>query len=421
MAAAILQWVEGLFKSDEHAIPVLEVVAKVDLKEPWKRDGALGDHYSLAERIGVGNYADVYSASNLKCGGSVAVKIIQKSKVEDIADIKREIDILSDIQHPHILRLHEVYETPLTTCVVTELLPGGTLAESMERSRFPEHDAAAVIHQLCDALAHIHKLGYIHRDVKPENILLTHRRASASSDPPTTIKLADFGVAHRIAETDHLQEVWGTPGYLAPEVLRGEADSAAPDLWSVGVILYVLLSGERPFPYPEADPNEEYETLESGGFERVDLSTSRAWRRVSDGAKQLIRGLLDVDAQQRLTAEQVLEHGWNPTSLASHTATSRAWLRVPQRDDVLRWGPIVGLLGARSAMRRVVSKPRVVGRAKSKQPVGASKATSSDGDDGCGRSPLRALSGANSSHHEQMEVRGSLHQPQAGAQQPRRV
>ena len=123
------------------------------------------------------------------------------------------------------------------------------------------------------------------------------------------IKLADLGVAHRISETHLFGEVWGTPGYLSPEVLRGSANGAALDMWSVGVVLYVMLCGGFPFHFPEASPDEDYETLESGGFDRVAFPSPQ-WDGVPEEAIHLVKGLLTTEEAQRTTASQALQHAW---------------------------------------------------------------------------------------------------------------
>jgi len=191
---------------------------------------------------------------------------------------------------------------------VMELVTGGELFDRIvAKNSYTEKEAADTIKTLCGALDHMHQQNIVHRDLKPENILY----ASPADDSP--IKLADFGLARVVSSKDMMKTACGTPGYVAPEILNNKGyDSAAVDLWSTGVILYILLCGFPPF-YEEELPA----LFDSILHARYDFP-SPWWDTVSDGAKGLVRKLLELDPKKRLTAKQVLTEDWivNATSVA---------------------------------------------------------------------------------------------------------
>lgn len=181
-----------------------------------------------------------------------------------------------------------------------ELVTGGELFDRIvQKSSYTEAEAAATIRTLCDALKYLHAKKIVHRDLKPENILY------ASDAEDADIKVADFGLARVVSGKDLMKTACGTPGYVAPEILKNQGyDSGAVDLWSTGVILYILLCGFPPF-YEEELPALFDQILNA----RFDFP-SPWWDKISKEAKQLVHGLLCIDPKKRLTAEQVLEHPW---------------------------------------------------------------------------------------------------------------
>jgi len=274
--------------------------------------------------LGSGNFAKVYKATvrekrevetptggteTLMPGTTVAIKEIDKAKVEDMGDIEREIEVMKKINHTNVIRLYEIFEESKKTNLVMELVTGGELFdEIVNRGQYTEKDAAFVMGTLCNALDYLHKLRIVHRDLKPENILLAEK-PSPGKEPQ--IKVADFGLARLISDKDMMKTACGTPGYVAPEVLKNKGyDSGAVDLWSAGVILYILLCGFPPF-YEEELPALFDQILKA----RYDFP-SPWWDQISggkgkgDGAKDLVRSCLVVDPVKRYTAAQVLAHPW---------------------------------------------------------------------------------------------------------------
>jgi len=277
---------------------------------------AVAKHYKMDKKeLGSGNFAKVFKAATIKPGvqesgvtvpEQVAIKVIDKKKVEDMNDITREIEIMEACQHPNIIRLYEIFDEKDKMNLVMELVTGGELFdEIVARGSFTEKDAAKVIKTLCDALDFLHKKKIVHRDLKPENILLSQKKDECPPGTEPEIKVADFGLARLISDKDMMRTACGTPGYVAPEVLKNKGyNSGAVDLWSAGVILYILLCGFPPF-YEEELPALFDQILKG----RYDFP-SPWWDNVSEGAKQLVKGLLTVDPKKRLTAEQVIAHPW---------------------------------------------------------------------------------------------------------------
>jgi len=212
-------------------------------------------NYKLGKQLGSGNFAVVKIAEKTSANKSadipqtVAVKIIDKSKVEEMTDITREIEIMQSMDHPNVIKLFEIYDEPKKMNLIMELVTGGELFDRIvAKGSYTEKDAADVIVTLCGALSYLHDKKIVHRDLKPENILL----ASDAEDAP--IKVADFGLARVCGAGDMMKTACGTPGYVAPEILKNKGyDSGAVDMWSVGVILYILLCGFPPF-YEEELP-----------------------------------------------------------------------------------------------------------------------------------------------------------------------
>ncbi|XP_037458013.1 uncharacterized protein LOC119329119 [Triticum dicoccoides] len=262
----------------------------------------LGDRYALGEQLGWGQFGVIRSCSDMVTGEALACKSIAKDRLtspDDVRGVRLEIEVMARLSgHPNVVDLKAVYEDQDSVHLVMELCAGGELFHRLqERGCFPEHEAATLFRYLMEVVAHCHSKGIVHRDLKPENILLV------SKSPSSPIKLADFGLATYTQPGQRLSGTVGSPFYIAPEVLAGGYNEAA-DVWSAGVILYILLSGIPPF----------WGKTKSKIFECIRSTELRfpsdPWDRVSDSAKELITGMLRRDPAQRLTAEQVLEHSW---------------------------------------------------------------------------------------------------------------
>lgn len=229
-----------------------------------------------------------------------AVKVLRKSNMDE--DEKRmlfnEINILKEIDHPNIIKMYEFFEDEKRYYLVTEICKGGELFdEILQRGKFSERDAAVLMKQVLQCINYCHQNNIIHRDLKPENILL---EANKEFDQ---IKIIDFGTSLVYDPSRNLDEKLGTPYYIAPEVLGKNYDSKC-DIWSCGVITYILLSGMPPFN-GQSD-QDIMKKVRQGSFDFED----RAWANVSDKAKDFITKLLTYDKDARATASEILTHPW---------------------------------------------------------------------------------------------------------------
>eukprot|EP01091_Cochliopodium_minus_P019036 TRINITY_DN786_c0_g1_i1.p1 TRINITY_DN786_c0_g1~~TRINITY_DN786_c0_g1_i1.p1 ORF type:complete len:477 (-),score=152.34 TRINITY_DN786_c0_g1_i1:100-1530(-) len=260
------------------------------------------DIYDFGEELGRGAFAVVRYATHKKSKRRYAVKIIDKKNLGEshAVSLKREIDIMEKVAHPNIIKLKHVFENEKKyVYLIMELVTGGELFDRIvDKSQYGEKDAAILTRKMVDALRYLHSKGIAHRDLKPENILL----ANQLSD--TDVKLADFGLSRMIDESTMMKTACGTPTYVAPEVLKATGYGPEVDMWSIGVITYILLCGFPPF-YGDTIP-EMFEQIMSGTFDYPE----EYWDTISENAKDFINKLLKVNPKDRLSAEKALEHPW---------------------------------------------------------------------------------------------------------------
>lgn len=257
--------------------------------------------YILSHELGRGAFSIVRLAVAKESQKHFAVKIIQKKKMDesDVEDLLSEIYILGQLSHPHIIGLIEMFDEKSDYYVVTELVRGGELFNRIvSKKSYTEKGARDLIKSFIETIAYIHSKGVVHRDLKPENLLLT------SETDDIDIKIADFGFAKRICDLKDNEPPCGTPGYVAPEILRRDRYGAEVDIWSMGIICYVLLAGYPPF----YDDNQArlFAKIKEAEFEFHE----QQWKHVSREAKDLISKMICLDQQERWTATQLLEHPW---------------------------------------------------------------------------------------------------------------
>lgn len=266
--------------------------------------------YRLAGVLGQGGFAEVRLATRAvadpagRIPATCAVKIIDRAKVEDAADIAREIELMCGLQHRHIVRLFEVFEEPSRVSLVMDHAAGGELFDFIcDRGSLTEREAAGVMQQLCAALDYLHGLRIYHRDMKADNVLVCGPAGAPAGGPPA-VKIADFGAARRCAAGERMATACGTPFYVAPEVLAGAGyEGGGMDLWSVGVLLYIMLCGYPPFC--EDDLTALFGLIKAGRYAFGD-----EWAGVSDDARDVVRGLLVVEPASRWTASRALACAW---------------------------------------------------------------------------------------------------------------
>ncbi|XP_035765669.1 serine/threonine-protein kinase D2 isoform X2 [Neolamprologus brichardi] len=252
------------------------------------------------EVLGSGQFGVVYGGKHRKTGRDVAVKVIDKLRfpTKQESQLRNEVAILQSLRHLGIVNLECMFETPEKVFVVMEKLHGDMLEMilSSEKGRLPERLTKFLITQILAALRHLHFKNIVHCDLKPENVLL------ASADPSPQVKLCDFGFARIIGEKSFRRSVVGTPAYLAPEVLLNQGYNRSLDMWSVGVIMYVSLSGTFPFNEDE-DINDQ---IHNAAF----MYPPNPWKQISSDAIDLINNLLQVKMRKRYSVDKSLSHAY---------------------------------------------------------------------------------------------------------------
>lgn len=297
----------GSVKPSEAAIPESEgEVGVAGLDKSFGFSKNFGSKYELGEEVGRGHFgytcAAKFKKGDLK-GQPVAVKVIPKAKMTTaiaIEDVRREVKILRALTgHVNLVQFYDAYEDQENVYIVMELCEGGELLDRIlsRGGKYSEDDAKAVMVQILNVVAFCHLQGVVHRDLKPENFLFT------SKDENSPLKAIDFGLSDFVKPDERLNDIVGSAYYVAPEVLHRSYSTEA-DVWSIGVIAYILLCGSRPF----------WARTESGIFRAVlkaDPSFDEPpWPSLSSEAKDFVKRLLNKDPRKRMTAAQALGHPW---------------------------------------------------------------------------------------------------------------
>eukprot|EP00440_Ansanella_granifera_P043261 gb/GFBE01046897.1/.p1 GENE.gb/GFBE01046897.1/~~gb/GFBE01046897.1/.p1 ORF type:complete len:826 (+),score=112.13 gb/GFBE01046897.1/:1-2478(+) len=253
-------------------------------------------HYILGKTIGEGTFGKVKLGTHILTGEKVAVKILEKERIVDVADVERvarEIHILKLVQHPHIIQLYEIIETPRQLYLIMEYCPGGELFDHIVASgRVREREACRFFHQIMAGVEQIHRVNVVHRDLKPENLLL---------DDQKNIKIVDFGLSNTYQDGQLLKTACGSPCYAAPEMVAGQRYVPSRcDVWSCGVILFALVCGYLPF--------EDQNT--SALYRKILNADYQAPKFISDHARDLVARMLNTDPEQRFTIPKIRAHAW---------------------------------------------------------------------------------------------------------------
>lgn len=301
---------------------------------PYTRADVITDLYDIGDLIARGGFSEVYRGVHKKTGEARAVKIMEKSILTGKRGtmVARENEILRRCQHPNILKLHEVVETKTQMCLVMELVSGGDLYDYIvQRKSLTESEAAKITKSVLHAIEYLHGANppVVHRDIKPENVLIE----DVASE---NVKLSDFGLSKILVDPKVVEcTPGGTSFYLPPEIIEGIkkhgarprptniADMKSLDIWSAGIVLYILLCGSPPFKgsiQGQAERQRLLNQINNG----VSFPENK-WAGVSDAAKDMVTGMLQIDPTKRVTVRQALSHPWllqqasNPSSILLKT------------------------------------------------------------------------------------------------------
>lgn len=267
-----------------------------------RKTGNIKDGYSLGRKLGQGQFGTTFLCVEKQTNKEFACKSIAKRKLttqEDVEDVRREIQIMHHLAgHPNVIQIVGAHEDAVAVHVVMELCAGGELFDRIiQRGHYTERKAAKLAKVIVGVVEACHSLGVMHRDLKPENFLFVNQEEEAP------LKTIDFGLSVFFRPGETFTDVVGSPYYVAPEVLRKHYGQEC-DVWSAGVIIYILLSGVPPF----------WDETEQGIFEQVlkgELDfISEPWPSISESAKDLVRRMLVRDPKKRITAHEVLRHPW---------------------------------------------------------------------------------------------------------------
>jgi len=259
--------------------------------------------YEMKDIIGQGRYGTIRVGYHKIKKRFVAIKIINKKSISktDMENIRNQIDILKMATDEFVLKLLDIIENESYLYIMTELCKGGDLYSYLNQRSFkiPEAKAAKLIYKLAKSVSFLHTLGIIHRDLKPENILMTDMSDEAD------IRISDFCICKRLEPNETTKEIVGTLGYMAPEVLMGKEYNYSADVWAIGVITYLLLTGYLPFD----DEQEDKEVIRKTLFESIPFYND-SWKNISSKAKEFVKKILKKDKEERITIEGILSDPW---------------------------------------------------------------------------------------------------------------
>lgn len=286
---------------------------KLKLKGILNND-ELANHYKVIEKIGTGSFGKVYKVLHLKTGQERALKVINKAIIklqDDEKQFLKEIELLSQLDHPSIIKVFEYFMENNNYYVVQELCKGGELYEQIYQiDCFTENSAAEIMKQLFSAVYYLHSMNIVHRDLKPENIMIEN--VNVSNSESFNIKLIDFGTANYYNPKKLMNQKIGTSYYIAPEVIQKKYNQKC-DIWSCGIILFILLSG-----YPPFDGDTDDEIMEAVVRDNVSFEEPE-WQNVSKEALAFVKKLLNKDYNKRISAEEALKDNWIVNSTSKHS------------------------------------------------------------------------------------------------------
>lgn len=267
-------------------------------------DPQVSDRYIIGKKIGEGAFAKVHICKLRSTREQYACKIVDKRRMKAMfrrpsksnieKRVKTEIQVSIKMAHPNIIKIFEYFESERYIWIIMELMKGGELFDYIiERGMLTENDAIAIMRQVLHALKFIHEKNIIHRDIKPENLMLKDKHSM-------NVKVIDFGMSKVFCPGEEAtRSRLGTPGYMAPEIMRGQKYTKAVDMWSVGCVTYILLCGYMPF-------DETY----GKSSKYVTDFPDKEWGAISKIAREFISALINADPKARMTSTQALAHPW---------------------------------------------------------------------------------------------------------------
>nr|XP_006203557.2 serine/threonine-protein kinase 33 isoform X1 [Vicugna pacos] len=302
-------------------------------------DGAaIQEIYTFGRILGQGSFGMVIEAIDKETETKWAIKKVNKEKAgrSAVKLLEQEVNILKSVKHQHIIHLEQVFETPKKMYLVMELCEDGELKEILDRKgHFSENETKWIIRSLASAIAYLHNKDIVHRDLKLENIMVKSSFIDANDEMNLNIKVTDFGLAVKKQGRSEamLQTTCGTPIYMAPEVINAHDYSQQCDIWSIGVIMYILLCGEPPFM--ASSEEKLFELIRKG-----ELNFKKSvWDSISDSAKSVLKQLMKVDPAHRITAKELLDNQWLTGNTLSSTRPTnvlemmKEWKNNPESDE----------------------------------------------------------------------------------------
>ena len=263
----------------------------------------INENFEIKEQIGKGKFAIVYKGIHKSTGRTCAIKILNKKDMTtmDLELVKTEMDVLKICQHPNIIKLYDIHENEDNIYLIMEYCQGSDLFTYIEKRgyKLEEKKACEIIHKLCAAVYYLHSYGIVHRDLKPENIIMTDNTDNAD------IRLLDFGLSKILGPTEKCSEPFGTISYVAPEVLKQKYYGREVDIWSIGIITYLLLCGCLPFDDEKSEKEIVRQTIEDPVPYYPKL-----WKKLSNEAKNFVEGCLKKNPEERMNIKDALEHEW---------------------------------------------------------------------------------------------------------------
>ncbi|KAM7017100.1 myosin light chain kinase, smooth muscle isoform 2-T2 [Passerculus sandwichensis] len=331
----------------------------------------VSDVYNIEERLGSGKFGQVFRLVEKKNGKVWAGKFFKAYSAKEKENIREEISIMNCLHHPKLVQCVDAFEEKANIVMVLEMVSGGELFERIidEDFELTERECIKYMKQISEGVQYIHKQGIVHLDLKPENIMCVNKTG-------TSIKLIDFGLARRLENAGSLKVLFGTPEFVAPEVINYEPIGYETDMWSIGVICYILVSGLSPFMGD--NDNETLANVTSATWDFDD----EAFDEISDDAKDFISNLLKKDMKSRLNCTQCLQHPWLQKDTKNMEAKKLSKDRMKKYMARRKWqktGHAVRAIGRLSSMAMISGMSgRKASGSSPTSPINADKADNED-------------------------------------------